>query len=131
MSYSTWSNSLFPLGFPRFHAEQHHRAFFEAAEVVVPAGHFSGCLRIETEAIYEDSLSKNVKDLHLTYIDWYCPTIGLVKTIVLKKGYTNWYTSGTGLIRTWLLSSGVVGSEVAKEELLSFSRRPEVAEAGR
>ena len=67
----------------------------------------------------------------MTYIDWYCPTVGLVKTIVLKKGYTNWYTTGTGLIRTWLLTSGVLSSEVAKEELLRFSRRPEVGEAGR
>jgi hypothetical protein len=98
----TWSNTLFPFGnLPgAFHAVQRHRSFFEAGDVVVPAGHFSGCIRIETEAVYRDSSSKEDGARRLRYLDWYAPNVGLVKTLVLQSGF--------------------FGSEIARVELLSF-----------
>jgi hypothetical protein len=98
----TWSNTLFPFGnLPgTFHAEQRHRSFSEADDVVVPAGHFSGCIRIETEAVYRDSSSKEDGARRLRYLDWYAPNVGLVKTLVLQSGF--------------------FGSEIARVELLSF-----------
>src|SRR5216684_2789128 len=51
----TWSNSLFPFGQlgAAFHGMQYHRTFLETDEVAVPAGRFSSCIRIETEAVYQ------------------------------------------------------------------------------
>jgi hypothetical protein len=96
----TWSNSLFPFGrLPEgFYVIQNHRTSLEAGVVLVPAGHFSNCIRIETEAVYSDSSSKQVRKLR--YLDWYAPNVGLVKTLVLKSGF--------------------FGSETARVELLSF-----------
>ena len=98
----TWSNSLFPFGNFRgaFYILQTHRTFLEAGDVVVPAGRFSGCIRIETDAVYEPPRKDGV--LHLKYVDWYAPNVGLVQTRVLKSG---WFSD----------------SEVAHLELLTFA----------
>jgi hypothetical protein len=99
----TWSNSLFPFGeLPRaFHAVQNHHSFLESSEVVVPAGHFSGCIRIETETQYKDADSQDSESRSLRYIDWYAPNVGLVKTQVMQSGF--------------------FGSEIAHVELLNFT----------
>jgi hypothetical protein len=57
----TWSNSLFPFGhlYGAFHVVQYHRTFLETDDVVVPAGRFSSCIRIETEAVYQRNLSQS------------------------------------------------------------------------
>src|SRR5216683_3684018 len=98
----TWTNTLFPFGrFPlAFHITQTHRTFLEAGDVVVPAGRFSGCVRIETDAVYGPPRKDGV--LHLKYVDWYAPNVGLVKTRVLKS---RWFSE----------------SEVARLELLTFA----------
>jgi len=98
----TWTNTLFPFGrFPAaFHVTQTHRTFLEAGDVVVPAGRFSGCIRIETDAVYGPPRKDGV--LHLKYVDWYAPNVGLVKTRVLKS---RWFSD----------------SEVARLELLTFA----------
>jgi hypothetical protein len=97
----TWSNSLVPFGQQpgTFHVAQTHRTFFDSGIVKVPAGHFAGCIRIETTALYQTSSHGNLP-LQLQYIDWYAPHVGLVKTLVEH--------------------SGLFGSEVARIELLSF-----------
>src|SRR6202022_4197921 len=98
----TWTNTLFPFGrFPAaFHVTQTHRTFLEAGDVVVLAGRFSGCIRIETDAVYGPPRKDGV--LHLKYVDWYAPNVGLVKTRVLKS---RWFSD----------------SEVARLELLTFA----------
>ena len=98
----TWTNTLFPFGrFPAaFHVTQTHRTFLEAGDVVVLAGRFSGCIRIETDAVYGPPRKDGV--LHLKYVDWYAPNVGLVKTRVLKS---RWFSD----------------SEVAHLELLTFA----------
>jgi hypothetical protein len=99
----SWSNSLFPLGHRPgvFHITQTHRTSSEADVVLVPAGHYSHCIRIETEAVYEDnSCSKKCGARRLRYLDWYAPNVGLIKTLVFKSGF--------------------FGSELARVELLNF-----------
>jgi hypothetical protein len=98
----TWSNSLYPFGrLPgAFYITQAHRTFLEAGDVVVPAGRFSGCIRIETDAVYGPPRKDGV--LRLKYVDWYAPNVGLVKTLVLKSG---WFSN----------------PEVSRLELLSFA----------
>jgi hypothetical protein len=98
----TWSNSVFPFGRFRgaFYIKQTHRTFLEAGDVVVPAGHFSGCIRIETDAVYQPPRKDGV--LHLKYVDWYAPNVGLLKTRVLRSG---WFSD----------------SEIARLELLTFA----------
>ncbi|HJU10396.1 MAG TPA: hypothetical protein VJ728_05955 [Candidatus Binataceae bacterium] len=98
----TWSNSLVP--FDRledaFDINQTHHTFFEPATINVPAGHFSGCIRIETKAVYQNRSGVS-SPAELEYIDWYAPHIGLVKTVVEQRG--------------------IFGTELARIELLTFS----------
>lgn len=80
-----WSNILFPYGkLPGgFDITQAHKSFMEPAEVVVPAGHFRNCIRIETIAHYEGGQYAKQK-LTLTYEDWYAPNVGLVRTVAYQ-----------------------------------------------
>jgi hypothetical protein len=98
----TWSNSLvlFDQQPGIFHVVQTHRTFFDSKTVEVPAGRFSGCIRIETAALYQSNSSGSNLPLRLSYLDWYAPHIGLVKTLVEQ--------------------SGLFGSELARVELLNF-----------
>jgi len=82
-----WRSQIFPFGHMpgSFDIRQLHRTFFEPADVVVPAGHFAGCIRIETEALYEGgSYAKIGKPLRLVYEDYYAPHVGLIKTRALE-----------------------------------------------
>lgn len=84
-----WSNKLFPYGkLPGgFEVDQRHKTFMESAEVAVPAGHFSGCIRIETQARYEGgAYAEEKQNLKLEFVDWYAPNVGLVRTIAYQGG---------------------------------------------
>jgi hypothetical protein len=97
----SWSNVLAPFDHQEagaFQVSQQHHTFFEPKDVVVPAGRFSGCIRIETDAVYRGDSEEH--RMELRYLDWYAPHVGLVKTVVLNSG---WF-----------------GSEVSHVELLSF-----------
>jgi hypothetical protein len=81
-----WSNTLSPfehLADGILKITQSHRTFLEGRELVVPAGRFSGCIRIETEASFHSSARIDDK---WYFTDWYAPDIGLVKTLVLSGG---------------------------------------------
>jgi hypothetical protein len=97
----TWSNSLVPFVQQPdlLHIAQTHRTFFDHGIVEVPAGHFSGCIRIESLVLYRSPMT-NSQPLKLHYVDWYAPHIGLVKTLVEQDG--------------------LFGSELARIELLEF-----------
>ncbi len=81
-----WSNAILPYGnMPKAPTiTQSHRSFSEPREIVVPAGHFRRCIRIETHAHFEGGPYK--EPLSLTYQDWYAPHVGLVKTLTTKGG---------------------------------------------
>jgi hypothetical protein len=79
-----WSNKLVPFGKGpgTFGIVQEHRSFPETSEIVVPAGHFTGCIRIETSSYYEGGMYQYKKSkTSISYVDWYAPDVGLVRTI--------------------------------------------------
>ena len=85
----SWSNNLFPYGkMPgSFRVAQIHRTFFETGDVTVPAGKFTGCIRIETAARYQGGpYEREKQDLRLAYKDWYAPNVGLIRTIAYEGG---------------------------------------------
>jgi hypothetical protein len=85
----TWNSKILPFGHldGAFDINQQHRSSFETEEVVVPAGRFSDCMRIDTSAVYEGgNYSKVHKKMELTYRDWYAPHVGLVRTVALEGG---------------------------------------------
>lgn len=97
-----WSNTLSPFAHSPadiLKITQNHRSFLEADEVLVPAGRFAGCIRIETEASYQSPAGIGDKRY---FTDWYAPDVGLVKTLVL--------------------SGGQDGREMARIELLRFTK---------
>jgi hypothetical protein len=108
-----WKSQIFPFGHlpGSFDIEQLHRTFFEPADIVVPAGHFSGCIRIETEARYEGgSYAKIGKPLRLVYEDYYAPHVGLIKTLAVE--------------------GNIHGPEVERVELLRFFTPQALAASG-
>lgn len=84
-----------------------HHAVREDALIEVPAGRFSDCLRVETEAVSTATSSKKSprqQGVMLHYIDWYAPHVGLVKSIQQDK------------------AAG--GTEISRMELVAYRVRP-------
>jgi hypothetical protein len=83
----SWDSKSFPFGHVQgaFDIKQAHKTYFETDEVVVPAGHFDNCIRVETSAQFEGGeYAKAGKPSKLTYEDWYAPNVGLIKTITYE-----------------------------------------------
>jgi len=81
-----WSNTLSPFESAPgqlIKVAQNHKSYLESDEVVVPAGHFARCMRIETEASYESPAGIGEQRY---FKDWYAPDVGLVKTLVVGDG---------------------------------------------
>lgn len=84
-----WDSTIFPFGHmaDSFDIKQSHVTVFETEDVVVPAGHFAGCIRIDSHATYEGGqYAKTSTPTNLLYRDWYAPNVGLVKTEVFEGG---------------------------------------------
>jgi hypothetical protein len=84
-----WTNVIFPYGnlSGSFNINQSHRTFVETKEIETPAGRFNNCIRIETQAKYEGGMyARKKQQLQLTYLDWYAPNVGLIKTVALEGG---------------------------------------------
>ncbi|HVB80409.1 MAG TPA: hypothetical protein VNE82_10770 [Candidatus Binataceae bacterium] len=109
----TWSNVIFPYGHlsGAFDINQKHRTFAETKEIDTPAGRFNNCIRIETQATYEGGMyARRKQHLQLTYMDWYAPNVGLIKTVALEGGPT--------------------GPEMDRVELVRFNVTPAAAQEG-
>jgi hypothetical protein len=84
-----WNSTIFPFGHisGAFIINQVHHTVFDPNDITVPAGKFTGCMRIDTMATYEGgSFAKSKKESKLLYRDWYAPNVGLVKTEVFEGG---------------------------------------------
>jgi hypothetical protein len=84
-----WTNVIFPYGHlsGAFDINQSHRTFAETKSIETPAGRFNNCIRIETQAKYEGGMyARKKQQLELTYLDWYAPNVGLIKTVALEGG---------------------------------------------
>jgi hypothetical protein len=99
----TWSNTTFPFG-SMLHSlkiVQTHVVYSEDGVVSVPSGHFSNCMRIETNAVFmTDPPNSQWANRYLKYLDWYAPNVGLIKTTLWQKG--------------------LFGREIARVELIQF-----------
>jgi DUF3108-like len=87
----TWSNVIFPYGHlsGSFSINQSHRTFAETRQIETPAGRFDHCIRIETQATYVGGIyARKKQHLQLTYMDWYAPNVGLIRTVALEGGPT-------------------------------------------
>ena len=85
----SWKSTIFPFGHmaDAFDIKQVHKTVFDSQEIVVPAGRYSGCMRIDTIATYEGgAFAKSKKNSNLVYRDWYAPNVGLIKTEVREGG---------------------------------------------
>jgi hypothetical protein len=93
-----WNGGTYPYAglFGSFFG-QTHRTFAENKLIEVPAGRFSGCIRVETQTTRKDT-DGGRRDFQLSYIDWYAPSVGLVKTLALEGG-----TEGLEMERVELL----------------------------
>ena len=97
-----WTNRLLPFAHLQdeiLDISQDHKSFLEPDLVVVPAGRFSECIRVETKASYH-SLAESGDQRYFT--DWYAPDVGLIKTLVS--------------------SGGPDGAAIARIELLRFTK---------
>ena len=86
---------------------QTHHALLEDAVIEVPAGRFSGCLRVETVATHGGQYhgTRDSDPIVLYYADWYAPNVGLVRTIQSDRpGY------GPPLAQIELLAYDVEGA---------------------
>jgi len=66
-----------------YDVRQTHRAVLEAAAIEVPAGRFSGVVRVDTVALHGGRRDGQYDSdpIVLYYSDWYAPNIGLVRTV--------------------------------------------------
>jgi hypothetical protein len=82
LDQQSWNDQLWPLGRLalqlKLQIDAHTRG--ETADIVVPAGRFHQCIRIESHVSYNGPYDGPKPDL--TYVDWYAPRVGLVQSIV-------------------------------------------------
>jgi hypothetical protein len=91
----------------RYGVEQRHRVVLDPAPVAVPAGSFSGCLRVDTVAIHhsQHGATNQGQPIVLYYSDWYAPNVGLVRTIQSSR-----VDGGPALARIELVAYDVEGA---------------------
>jgi len=76
----------------------------ETAEIVVPAGRFNQCIRIESDVSYSGGPYEG-RNLHLTFIDWYAPSVGLVQSVV-HSGNSNGTVISRRVLQTYQVRQG-------------------------
>lgn len=83
---STWEGRTSAYRLPDgsgFEVWQAHRSRPEPQEVVVSAGHFAGCIRVDTTATHSATEADGTPvgpQVVFYYSDWYAPGVGLVRT---------------------------------------------------
>jgi hypothetical protein len=85
---------------------QMHHAVPEPGMIDVPAGHFSGCVRVDTIALHSGRRNGTYESdpVVLYYADWYAPNVGLVRTVQSDRP-----DSGAPLAKIELLAYDVQG----------------------
>jgi hypothetical protein len=82
LDQQSWNDQLWPLGHLalqlKLQINAHTRG--ETSDIVVPAGRFHQCIRIESHVSYNGPYDGPKPAL--TYVDWYAPSVGLVESVV-------------------------------------------------
>ena len=87
LDQQSWDDELWPLGHlavqpvKPFKMQINAHTHGETEDIVVPAGRFHQCIRIESVVAYSGGPYEG-RNLHLTFVDWYAPRVGLVQSVV-------------------------------------------------
>jgi hypothetical protein len=96
-----------------YDVRQTHRTVPEPGVVEVPAGRFTGCIRVDTVALhggrYQGTYDAN--PIVLYYSDWYAPNVGLIRTIESDRPDGSLPGSGLPLAQIELLAYDVEGAK--------------------
>jgi hypothetical protein len=83
-----------------FRLRESHHTFAQPGEVIVAAGHFKECIRVDTRAVFEGGPYARFRDgVRLYYSDWYAPDVGLVKSIARGGAVNGPETERVELVR--------------------------------
>jgi hypothetical protein len=83
-----------------FRLRESHFAYAEPQEVIVEAGHFKDCIRVDTRALFVGGPYRRFKDTtRLDYSDWYAPEVGLVKSVAREGSSHGAQTDRVELVR--------------------------------
>jgi hypothetical protein len=99
-----------------YDVRQLHRAVFEPAVIEVPAGRFSGCIRVDTVALHggKHDGEYDANPIVLYYADWYAPNVGLVRTIESDRADVTVPGNGPPLSQIELLAYDVEGAKISR-----------------
>jgi hypothetical protein len=129
----SWNSKSFPFGHVEgaFDIKQTHKTFLETDDVIVPAGHFANCIRVETLAQFEGGqYAKKDKPSRLTYEDWYAPKVGLIKTITYEGDVNGHEMERVELIRFKLpANASAKGPSVPQAPMSSSAQTSSAAPA--
>jgi hypothetical protein len=94
-----------------YDVRQSHRAAFESSVIEVPAGRFTGCIRVDTVAVHggKHEGQYDANPIVLYYSDWYAPNVGLILTVQSNRPDTSAPGSGPPLSQIELLAYDVEG----------------------
>lgn len=86
---------------------QTHRAALEVRAIEVPAGRFTGCVRVDTVALHggQRNGKYDADPIVLYYADWYAPNVGLIRTVESNRP-----DGGPALAQIELLAYDVEGA---------------------
>ena len=95
---------------------QTHRAILESGPVEVPAGRFTGCIRVDTVALHggKHDGAYDANPIVLYYSDWYAPGVGLIRTIQSNRPDGSAAGKGPPLSQIELLAFDVEGATVSR-----------------
>jgi hypothetical protein len=92
---------------------QTHRAVSEPGVIEVPAGRFTGCIRVDTVAVHggKHDGEYEAHPIVLYYADWYAPNVGLIRTIESDRPDVSVPGNGPSLSQIELLAYDVEGAK--------------------
>lgn len=92
-----------------YDVRQTHRAVSESGVIEVPAGRFTGCIRVDTVAVHggRHDGQYDANPIVLYYSDWYAPNVGLIQTVQSNRPDTSVAGSGPRLAQIELLAYDV------------------------
>ena len=96
-----------------YDVRQTHRAVSEPSVIEVPAGRFTGCIRVDTVAVHggKHDGQYDANPIVLYYSDWYAPNVGLIRTIQSDRPDTSVPGNGPPLSQIELLAYDVEGAK--------------------
>ncbi|MFI5394459.1 MAG: hypothetical protein ACHQ9S_02900 [Candidatus Binatia bacterium] len=92
-----------------YDVRQTHRALPEPRLIEVPAGRFTGCIRVDTMALHSNRRDGQYDSapIVLYYSDWYAPNVGLIRSVQSNRNDGEPSSSGPFLSQIELIAYDV------------------------